>query len=80
MSWITLFGCFIEILTFVIDGKVFFGSRILSYALNTFCFVGTCTVDYLWCLYVDLRIFKNVARIRKLKFPYAVPLLLFSNL
>ena len=31
MTWITIAGCTAEILTFVIDGKVFAGCRMLSY-------------------------------------------------
>ena len=74
MTWITIAGCTAEILTFVIDGKVFAGCRMLSYLLNSFCFIGTCSVGFLWCLYVDFRIFHNVQRMRKRGMLLAIPL------
>lgn len=73
MIWITVFGCLAEILTFLIDGKIFAGSRILSYALNSFCFIGTCSVGFLWCLFVEYRIYNSVKRIRKRAKILAIP-------
>lgn len=75
MIWLTIAGCLVEIGTFVIDGKMFFGSRALSYLLNSFCFIGTCTVGFLWCLFVDFRIFNNINRIRKKAKILCIPLM-----
>lgn len=76
MTWIALAGCLAEILTFILDGKIFPGARALSYFLNSLCFIGTCGVGYLWCLFVDVRIFNSVQRIRKKAKWLALPLLL----
>ena len=65
MIWITIAGCSVEILTIVIDGKIFPFCRELSYLLNSFCFIGTCCVGFLWCLYVDFRAFNNAGRVRR---------------
>lgn len=75
MIWLTIAGCLVEIGTFVIDGKMFFGSRALSYLMNSFCFIGTCTVGFLWCLFVDFRIFNNINRIRKKAKILCIPLM-----
>lgn len=74
MLWLTFAGCFAESLTFAVNGQIFPGYRAVSYLLNSFCFIGTCTVGYLWCLYVDFRIFGSMKRIRKKYRILALPL------
>ena len=74
MIWLTMAGCFIEILTFVFDGKIFPGCRILSYVLNSACFIGTCSVGFLWVMFVDLRVFNSVRRARKRAGILVIPL------
>ena len=74
MIWITMAGCLIEMITFLIDGKLFPGCRILSYVLNSACFVGTCSLGFLWTVFVDLRIFNSMRRIRKRAKLLAIPL------
>ena len=80
MIWITIVGCGVEAATFFIDGKVFFGCRVLSYILNSFCFLGTGLLGFLWCLFVDFRIFNSVRRMRKkakvLAIPFAIDVVL----
>ena len=80
MIWITIAGCLVEILTFVVDGKIFPLCREVSYLLNSFCFIGTGSLGFMWCLYVDFRIFNNTSRMqRKAKFlmiPFAADMLL----
>ena len=65
MIWLTIAGCLAEALSFMIDGKSFAGNRALAYFLNSFCFVGTCSVGFLWCLYMDLRVFHDISKMRK---------------
>ncbi len=80
MIWITIAGCSVEMLTFVIDGRIFPFCRELSYLLNSFCFIGTCDVGFLWCLYVDFRVFNNAGRVRRrakfLVIPFVLDVLL----
>lgn len=76
MIWITIIACLAEILTFVVDGRTFFGGRAIAYLLNTFCFLGTCAVGFLWCLYVDLRIYNNYPRMKKRAKFLSIPLLI----
>ncbi|MDO4481153.1 MAG: GGDEF domain-containing protein [Bacillota bacterium] len=77
---ITAAGCIAEILTFIIDGRMFPGGVPLSYLLNSFCFIGTCSIGFLWCLYVDYRIHNSDRSIRKkagiLFIPLALEILL----
>lgn len=75
MIWITIAGCFLEYLSFVIDGRLFTGCRFLSYLLNSLCFIGTCSVGYLWCLFVDFRIFHSIRRIQRRAPWLALPLI-----
>lgn len=76
MIWLTIAGCLAEALSFMIDGKSFAGNRALSYFLNSFCFVGTCNVGFLWCLYMDLRVFHDISKMRKQAKFLIVPLLI----
>ena len=39
MSWLIIGGCLAETLTCVLDGRIFFACRPLSYLLNSFCFI-----------------------------------------
>lgn len=62
MAVTTLLGALFETITFLIDGKTFAGGRALNYIFNSLCFLGTVTIGFLWCLYVDLHIYRNHRR------------------
>lgn len=76
MIWLTTLGCSLEALSFVIDGKQFPLCRELNYVLNSICFLSTCTVGYLWCLFVDFRTFNSPRRVRKSTLFLSLPLIL----
>lgn len=76
MIWLTITGCSVEAVTFLIDGRIFKGCVPLAYFLNSICFISTCCVGFLWCLYVDLRIFNSLHRIRKSMKYLIIPLLI----
>lgn len=40
-------------------------SRQLNYISNSLCFIGTVSLGLLWCLYVELRIYRNYKRIHQ---------------
>lgn len=65
MVILTMLGCAVEALSFPIDGVMFPGARVLNYLTNSLCFIGTATIGYLWCLYVDLRLYRNPNRTRR---------------
>ncbi len=68
MAVMNLLGALAETTSFLIDGKSFAGSRALNLFSNSVCFLGTVTIGFLWCLYVELRIYRNYRRIfRKVK-------------
>ena len=48
MIWLTIMGCAVETLSFLVDNRVFFGCIPLSYLLNSLCFLGTSCVGFLW--------------------------------
>lgn len=80
MIWLTIMGCAVETLSFLVDNRVFFGCIPLSYLLNSLCFLGTSCVGFLWCLYVELRIFNSLQKVWKsikyLVIPFAVIVLI----
>ena len=75
MTIITLLGAVIDTLTFLVDGQSFVGARFLNYLTNSISYMGTVVVGFLWCLYVDLHIYKNHARYRRNLRYVAIPLL-----
>ena len=85
MISITLVGCIVEVLSFLIDGKVFTGNIALSYIMNSFLFFGTVSIGFLWCIYVDLRVNNSSRGALKRAVWLAVPfaansVLIFINL
>lgn len=75
MTLITLLGAVIDTLTFLVDGQSFVGARFLNYLTNSLVYMGTVVIGFLWCLYVDLHIYKNHARYRRNLCYVALPLL-----
>ena len=63
IALVNILGALSETVTFLIDGKSFTGSRQINYAANSLCFIGTVSMSLLWCLYVELRIYRNYKRI-----------------
>lgn len=76
MILLTIAGCAAEALSFLIDGRSFPYCRVLNYFLNSVCFLGTGTLGYLWCLYVEMRTFNSPRRMRRTALLLAPPLLL----
>ena len=65
IALVNILGALSETVAFLIDGKSFIGSRQINYAVNSLCFIGTVSMSLLWCLYVELRIYRNYKRIFK---------------
>ena len=63
IALVNILGALSETVAFLIDGKSFIGSRQINYAVNSLCFIGTVSMSLLWCLYVELRIYRNYKRI-----------------
>lgn len=80
MVWITFFALIAETITFLIDGKPGAFVHFLQYATNTYLFLASSGIGILWILFVDLRIFHSITRIKKwIKFliiPYSILILL----
>ena len=65
MAIVNLLGALSETIAFLVDGKQFIGSRQINYISNSICFIGTVSMGLLWCLYVELYIYRNYKRIFK---------------
>ena len=65
MALVNMLGALSETIAFLVDGKCFAGSRQLNYISNSLCFIGTVSLGLLWCLYVELRIYRNYKRIHQ---------------
>ena len=62
--WITLISLATETVSFLIDGVPGGFVRFLQYATNAYLFIAAVTIAGLWVLYVDLRIFHSIKRLR----------------
>lgn len=60
---VNILGAVAETISFLVDGKSFIGCRQLNYISNSLCFIGTVSMGLLWCLYVNLRIYRNFKKI-----------------
>ena len=80
MAIVNLLGALSETIAFLVDGKQFMGSRQINYVSNSICFIGTVSIGLLWCLYVELRIYRNYKRIfkkaRLVMFPWIVEVIM----
>ncbi len=65
MIFLTAAACATETISFIVDGKSFFGARAAAYITNTLSYAINVTVSYLWCIYVDLRLYKQESRLKK---------------
>ena len=80
MAIVNLLGALSETIAFLVDGKQFMGSRQINYVSNSICFIGTVSIGLLWCLYVELYIYRNYKRIfkkvRLVMLPWAVEVIM----
>lgn len=73
MILITAAACFFETVSFAVDGMTFPCSRIIAVISNTIPYGANVTISFLWCLYVDLRLYKKESRLKKHYTWLAVP-------
>lgn len=65
MLFANLLGALLETLGFLVDGRIFPGCRVLNHLINSLCFLGTVSIGFQWCVYVDLHIYRNYQRTRR---------------
>ena len=76
MTIVTILGAALETLSFVVDRQNFVGARFLNYLSSSISYLATGVIGFLWCLYVDLHIYKNHVRYRRNVRFVAIPLLI----
>lgn len=73
MILLTAISCTVEMLTFALDGASFSGVYAINLLGSTFLYISNMALSFLWCVYVDLRLFRNRQRIRKYYPLMAIP-------
>ena len=58
-----MLGCLFEALSYILDGHLFPGARVLNYALNTYLFSANMLLPFFLLVYVDLSLYGKVDRI-----------------
>ena len=59
MILITMVGAVWETVSFLVDGQDIFAGRIINYLSNTIDYAITVTIGLLWCLYVELHVYRD---------------------
>ncbi|MGI6197066.1 MAG: GGDEF domain-containing protein [Eubacteriales bacterium] len=75
MVWLTVALCMVETATFLIDGKLFAGSRIMAFVLNELLYTMDLLFGFLWILFADTKVYSENKLLRKHFFPMILPLL-----
>lgn len=65
MILLTALACASETISFIVDGKTFFGAHTAAMLTDTLTYAINVTTSYLWCIYVDLRLYKQESRLKK---------------
>ena len=60
-----MIACLMEMLSYLIDGKLFPGARALNYIANTYLYSVNLLLPFCVLVYVDLGLYGDVSRIRK---------------
>ena len=60
-----MIACLMEMLSYLIDGKVFPGARALNYIANTYLYSVNLLLPFCVLVYVDLGLYGDISRIRK---------------
>lgn len=80
MLAVTLVALVTETISFLIDGQPFRGCYTLVVLTNTLCTGSTVLVGFLWCLFVDFRIYRSTRRLHRKILTLGIPLLLVQIL
>ncbi len=79
MAVTNLLGAVFETISFLVDGRDMPGGRIINMLSSSLSFAATVTIALLWCIYVELRIYRNYKRafhrLRFLLIPWLLELL-----
>ena len=67
-----MLGCLFEALSYILDGHLFPGARVLNYALNTYLFSANMLLPFFLLVYVDLSLYGKVDRIWKKYKPHII--------
>ena len=60
-----MLACFMEAFSYLLDGRVFPGSRLLNYAANTYLYSVNTLLPFIVLVYVDLGLYGDIRRIWK---------------
>ena len=63
---LTMLACIVDFIAFYVDGIKGSGMRVVNLLTNTLCFVANPLFVASWCLYEDLKLYRSIARVKKL--------------
>lgn len=75
---ILLFQSILEAVVFLVDGKLFFGARMINIIGNCIYFILNALLPFVWVLYADYKVHVSEIRTRKVGMVFCVPIILFT--
>ena len=78
MMNLTILECGFDTLAFWIDGRDFFGARVINYAGNIIYYIIKIVIAYLWPLFIEYKISSSFKKVKKLAIILAIPLIACS--
>ena len=63
---LTMIACIVDFFSFFSDGRSGLGWKIVNLLGNTYCFVVNPIFISAWCLYEDLKLYKSIARVKRI--------------
>lgn len=63
---LTMVACVVDFISFYVDGINKPGMRLVNILTNTFCFAANPLFVASWCLYVDLKLYRSMTRVKRI--------------
>ncbi|MGN0327159.1 MAG: GGDEF domain-containing protein [Lachnospiraceae bacterium] len=71
----TIFVLILEIISFLIDGLPGKAIHILQYLSNAFLVFAVTLMGYVWCLFVEFKVYHSLKRVRRIAYVIALPVI-----
>ena len=78
MIYVTILASFSEMVSFAMDGRQFAGAVQINQFLNSILYISNVGMAFMWCIYVDLRLYRNKERAMKKAKILGIPVILSS--
>lgn len=79
MVLVTMLGGLVEMISFIVDGSMFPGARIINIICNTFIYLANIIYPVIWVMFVDWKVHKDGARLKMVAIWASLPALVLAG-